>query len=144
MNKSTMVVAVLSMFCSTAPHALAASASALTPGMYEYTMKMSMPGMPMNMPAQTSQRCLTSKDVDSNKAIEMPTERNSDCQIKDMANSGAQFSYKISCTKPQKMDGSAKGSVTATSLSMEMTMVMPEAPGPMTQSITARRIGDCK
>jgi hypothetical protein len=29
-------------------------------------------------------------------------------------------------------------------LSMEMTMVMPEAPGSMTQSISARRVGDCK
>ena len=144
MKSMNTVICAISASLFAMPSAYAASASALTPGMYEYTMKMNMPGMPVNMPAQTSQRCLTPKDVDGNKAFEMPTERNSDCQIKDMVHSGNQFSYKIACTKPQKLDGSAKGSVTATSLTMEMTMVMPEAPGPMTQSISARRVGDCK
>ena len=126
--------------------AAAAAAGGLTPGLYEYTMKMNMPGMPnmSNMPATTMQRCISAKDVEGNKAIEMPADRNSDCQVIDLVQSGGQFSYKMACTKPQKLDGNVKGTITATSMAMEMTMSMPEMPGPMTQSIAAKRIGDCK
>jgi hypothetical protein len=122
----------------------AGPAAALTPGLYEYVIKMSMPGAPMNMPAQTTQRCLTAKDVEGNKAMEMPPRPNSDCKVSNQVNNGAQFSYRMSCTKPEKVDGDVKGTATATSLNMDMTMKMDGAPGPMTQNITARRIGDCK
>ena len=60
-----------------------------------------------------------------------------------MSQSGGQFSYKMSCTKPQKLDGAVKGTFTATGMTMDMTMSMPDD-GPMTQTITAKRIGDCK
>ena len=120
---------------------LTLAAAGLTPGQYEYTIKMNMAGMP-NMPAQTMKRCLTAKDVSGNKAFEMPADPNSDCQIKDMSQSGGQFSYKMSCTKPQKLDSAVKGTFTATGMTMDMTMPMPD--GTMTQTTTAKRIGDCK
>ncbi len=125
---------------------LTATAAGLTPGLYEYAVKISMPGMPevANMPAQTSQRCLSAKDVEGTKGFEMPAERGSDCQIKDLVQSGGQFSYRMACTKPQKVDGAVKGTLTATGMAMDMTMSVADMPGPMTQSITARRIGDCK
>jgi hypothetical protein len=122
----------------------AGPAAALNPGLYEYVIKMSMPGAPMNMPTQTTQRCLTAKDVEGNKAMEMPPRPNSDCKILNQVNNGGQFSYRMSCTKPEKLDGDVKGTATATSLNMDMTMNMAGAPGAMTQNITARRIGDCK
>ena len=34
--------------------------------------------------------------------------------------------------------------MTQTSMNMDMTMTMEGMPGPMTQSITAKRTGDCK
>ena len=137
-RKSTrLTVPLLLLF---APPLLAAG---LTPGQYEYTIQMTMTGAPA-LPPQTMQRCLTASDVAGNKSYEMPPDRNSDCKIRDVAESGGQFSYKVSCTKPQKLDGTAKGSVTSTSMTMEMNMTMAGAPGPMTQNITARRIGDCK
>ena len=140
------VVSAFALLAIPLTAAAAGATGTLTPGLYEYTMKMNMPGMPntSNMPAQTMQRCITAKDVEGNKAFEMPAERNSDCQIKDMVQSGGQFSYRMSCTKPQRLDGNVKGTITATSMAMEMTMSMPEMPGPMTQNISAKRIGDCK
>ena len=122
---------------------LSATAAGLTPGLYEYTMKMNMPGMPANapsMPAQVMQRCVTAKDI-SSKGYGAPP-KDSDCQVRDMNESGSQFSYKISCTKPQKMDGDVKGTITATGMTMDMTMTMPN--GTMMQSTTAKRLGDCK
>ena len=49
-----------------------AAAAQMTPGMYEYTIKISMPGGPGNMPPQTSQRCLGAKDLEGTKAYQMP------------------------------------------------------------------------
>jgi len=118
-------------------------AADMTPGQYEYTLKMNMPGGP-SMPAQTVQRCLSKQDVSGTKAFEMPAGPNSDCQIKDLTRSGGQFAYRVACTRPEKIDSSVKGTHTATGMTMEMTMAMPGAPSPITQSITARRLGDCK
>ena len=118
-------------------------AAGLTPGRYEYTIQMNMTGAPA-LPPQTMQRCLSASDVAGNKSYEMPADRNSDCQTRDVSESGGKFSYKVSCTKPQKMDGTAKGTVTSNSMTMEMNMTMAGAPGPMTQTITARRLGECK
>ena len=124
---------------------LTLAAAGLTPGLYEYTVKMNIPGIPdmPNMPAQTVQHCLTAKDVAGNKGYGTPPKGDSDCQVKDMSESGGQFSYKVSCTKPQKMNGTVKGTSTATSMTMDMTMSMPDS-GTMTQTTTAKRIGDCK
>ena len=120
------------------------AAAAMTPGLYEYTITMNVPGAPANIPARTLQRCLSAKDVDGNKALEMPPDATSDCRMKDLAQSGGQFSYKLACTKPQKIDGAVKGSTTPTSIAMDMTMTVEGMPGPMSQKITARRVGDCK
>ena len=135
--KRTFIIAALAL-ASPLP-----AQAAMTPGLYEYTIKMNMPGGPA-MPAHTTQQCLTAKDVAGNKAFEMPANKDSDCQIKDLTQTGGQFAYKVACTKPQKMDGTVKGSHTATGMTMDMTMAMAGAPGPMTQTISARRVGDCK
>ena len=135
--KPSLVLAALALASPLAAQA------AMSPGLYEYTIKMNMPGAPA-MPTQSMQQCLTGKDVAGNKAFEMPASKDSDCQIKDLTQSGGQFSYKMACTKPQKMEGTAKGSHSATGMTMDMTMTMAGMPGPMTQSISARRVGDCK
>ena len=96
------------------------------------------------MPAQTVQRCLTAKDVAGSKGFEMPPGPGSDCQMKDLVQSGGKFSYKMSCSKPQKLDGAVQGAMTPGGMTMDMTMNMDGMPGAMTQSITAKRISDCK
>ena len=123
----------------------AAASAEMTPGMYDYTIKMSMPGAPVNMAPQTMQRCLAAKDLEGGKAYQMPPgPSGSDCQIKDLTENSGKFSYKMACTKPQKLDGAVQGSFTTTSMNMDMTMTMEGMPGPMTQSIVAKRVGDCK
>jgi hypothetical protein len=122
---------------------LTAAAAGPTPGLYEYTIKMNMPGMPnaANIPPQVVKNCVTAKDI-SGKGYGVPP-KDSDCRVKDVVESTGQFSYKIACTKPQKMDGAVKGTYTATTMTMDMTMAMGSG-GTMAQSTTAKRIGDCK
>ena len=132
------------MLCVMPLAATAASASAeLSPGQYEYTIKMNMPGVP-NLPVQTVLHCISAKDVAGNMAFQAPPTPNTDCKTTDMNQSAGQFSYKISCTKPERMDSTVKGTFTGTALTMDMTMVSAKMPGPMTQTITAKRVGDCK
>lgn len=121
---------------------LPVAAQNLTPGLYEYTIKMNMAGAPA-MPTQTVRHCLSPKDVEANKAFQMPQDKGTDCQIKNQTQSGGQFSYVMACTKPQKMDSTVKGTYTPTSMNMDMTMTM-DGRGSMTQNITAKRVGDCK
>ena len=123
---------------------MTAIAQQMTAGLYEYTVKMNVPGAPANIPAQTMQRCLTAKDVAGTQAYEAPNDPNSDCKVQDLTQNGGQFAYKLACTKPQKIDGAVKGTATAASIAMDMTMTIEGMPGPLTQSITARRLGDCK
>ncbi len=141
MKRSTGFVTSLAVTLFAAPLTLAAAG--MTPGQYEYTVKINMPGAP-SMPAQTLQRCLTAKDVAGDKGFEVPPSPGSDCQIKDLTQTGGQFAYKVACTKPEKMDGTVKGTHTPTGMTMDMTMTMAGAPGPIMQSISARRVGDCK
>jgi hypothetical protein len=120
------------------------AAAQMGAGLYEYTIRMNVPGGPANIPPQTMQRCLTDKDVAGAQGYEVPNDPTSDCKVRDLTQSGGQFAYKLACTKPQKIDGAVKGTATAASIAMDMTMTIEGIPGPLTQSITARRLGDCK
>ena len=138
MKNSLAAAALFAGILTTGP------AMALTPGLYEYVINMNMPGMPAGAGNKTIQRCMTASDVEGNKAIEIPPMPDSDCKINNEVVTSSQFSYRIACTTPQKLDGDVKGTMTATSLTMNMTMRTPELPGAITQSIAAHRIGDCK
>src|SRR5688572_3697622 len=111
------------MIASSPPVVLAAG---LTAGQYEYTIKMNIPGAPANMPTQTMQRCLTAKDVAGDAAFQQPPPPDSDCKMSDMKQSGNQFSYKVACTKPQKLDGTVKGTHSGNGMTMDMTMNTPQ------------------
>jgi hypothetical protein len=50
----------------------------------------------------------------------------------------------MSCSKPQKLDGAVQGTIISGGMTMDMTMNMEGMPGPMTQAIAAKRVGDCK
>lgn len=141
MHPRLACTALFALALAALPHLC--SAASLSPGMYEFTTTMNMPGMPAGMGSHTSQRCITPKDVSNNSAYSGARDPNNDCQMKDFAESGGQFSYKMTCTRPQKMDSTVKGAVTATSMTMDMTMAM-NGGRTMTQTTTAKRIGDCK
>jgi hypothetical protein len=115
----------------------------ITPGLYEYTIKINIAGAP-ETPLQTRQRCVTPDDVAAGKSFEGMLGKRNDCKISDLIQDGGHFSYKVACNKPQKMDGTVKGSYTSTSVTLDMTVSMPKLPGPMNQTINARRVGDCK
>ena len=122
--------------------AAALAADGMQPGMWEYSMKMEMPGMPFAMPPQVFQRCMTQKDVDKGDYASNPREK-SPCEISNMKRSAGKVAYDVACTGEHAMTGHYDFTITPTSMSGVGTMNM-EGGQTMKQNMSARRVGDCK
>jgi hypothetical protein len=119
---------------------LAALASGgMKPGMYAYTVKMEMPGMPFAMPAQSFQHCLTQADVDKGKQYDNQSDRGSDCEVKNLKQSAGKASFDLAC----KDGTTGKAEYTFTGDGMTGKTVMTREGTPMTMNMSAKRSGDC-
>jgi len=137
MSKTRWMIGALALL-STA--ALAADGK-MQPGLWEYTMKMEMPGMPFVMPPQTFQRCMTEQDVDKGDYARNPREK-SDCEIKNMKHSAGRVSYDVACKGERPMTGHYEFTMTPTSMTGAGNMDMEGQT--MKQNMSAKRVGDCK
>lgn len=113
----------------------------MKPGMYEYSIKMEMPGMPFAMPPQTFQRCLTQADVDKGELARNPQDP-SECQISNMKHGPNKVTYDVACAGDPPTKGHYEFTTTATSMNGTGTMDMGGQS--MKQTFAARRLGDCK
>jgi hypothetical protein len=123
--------------------ALVASATSFAQGkddLWEVTMKMEMPGMPMAMPAQVHRVCVAKNHKDEDL---IP--RRDNCRVLDSNRSGNKLAYKMKCTGDEPMDVS--GEMTYGSQSYEGRMRMMTTSGgqamEMGQTFAGRRVGDC-
>jgi len=123
-----------------APGALPAAAAppVKEPGeMWEVTSRMSMEGMPMQMPAQTHKVC-------SPKNWTEPPGAGADekCRTLDFKNTATKSTWKITCPGPPAMTG--EGEITRTSPdAYSGAMKFTSDEGAMTMAISGRRVGDC-
>lgn len=131
MSRRYLLLAVL----AAAP--LAADAAGMRPGQWEYTMKMEMPGMPVAMPATTYKHCLTQADVDQGEQYKQ--DGKGDCEIKNMKQSANGASYDVAC----KDGTSGHYEFTTGADSMTGKGTMNTQGMAMTQSFSAKRLGDC-
>lgn len=116
----------------------AIAAGEMKPGLYEYTMKMDLPGMPFALPPQVGQHCLTPADVASGEQFGDP--KNADCAVKDLKQSAGKASFHVACK-----DGSTgSGEYTYTESGMAGKTVMSTQGHTMTLNVAAKRLGDCK
>jgi len=134
-----------SMRCATslAAAAVVLSFNALAQGkddLWEVTMKMEMPGMPMAMPAQVNRVCIskTHKDEDL-----IP--RRDNCRLLESSRSGNKLTYKMACTGPEPMTVSGEMTYAATSYEGRMQMVTQSGGQSMemAQTFVGKRVGDC-
>lgn len=122
---------------------IATSAPAQGPDeLWEVTIKADMAGM--SMPANTTKVCKQKGDRDPSKMGEK--DKNSDCKMTDMKQSGNRSTWKIVCTKPEPMTGT--GDVTYGTDKYDGTIKMAgKMEGQefaMTQVISAKKVGSCK
>lgn len=118
------------------------SAMDMKDGLWEFTTKMEMPGMPMQMPATKHTQCLSGKDnVPQDREIDKG--HNQDCKIKNTDVKGNTVTWEVHCIsegKPVKSIGKAtyKDETFEGETKMEMDGMK------MTQKMSGRRIGNCK
>lgn len=107
------------------------------PGVWwEQTIKMDMPGMPMAMPPQVNKVCV------SRDGPKEPPRADEGCTVTDVKVAGNKMTWKMECTKPEKMSGD--GEMTTQKDSYTGVMNMHSKHGDMTMNMSAKKVGgDC-
>ncbi len=121
-----------------------AASGGMQPGLWEIIATVQRTGMPMSMPAQTTRRCLTQKDLDGNRAVPQGDDKN--CQVKDYKRKGNTATWTIVCTGKETMTGTGTMTFSSTSYTGKMKSKMKDGSETMemTHNWAAKRIGDCK
>jgi hypothetical protein len=105
--------------------------------LWEVTSKMSMEGMPMEMPATTQKVCTA-------KTWSEPPGGNADksCETLEFKNSATTTTWKVRCAGPPAMTG--EGEITRSGPdAYKGTMKLSSPDGAMTMKLSGRRVGDC-
>ena len=134
------IVAASLLVLGTTVAASADAPPAGTPGdLWEVTTQMSMEGMPMAMPAQTTKYC-SPKEW---KEPPAPPDEQHKCKNTDFKVSGATASWKVICAGPPAMTGD--GEITrdgANAYTGQIKFASTE--GTMKIKLGGRRLGDCE
>jgi len=112
-----------------------------TDELWEITMKMEMPGMPMAMPPQVSKVCVAKGASDEN----FVPKQQGNCRTVDSKRVGNKYTFTMACDGKNKM--TAHGEITfkdgAYDGRMEMAGTMEGQPMNMNQTYKGRRVGTC-
>ena len=130
---------------------LSAAAHAAAPnrkeGLWEITVKMEMPGMPAGIPPQTTQQCITKKDLENPQKVTPSADPGDNrCQITDYKLQGNTASWNLTCKGEEAMTGSGIITYSGTSYSgtNKMTMKHGGQVQNMTMHYAGKHIGECK
>ncbi|MDA8162231.1 MAG: DUF3617 family protein [Desulfobacteraceae bacterium] len=139
MKKTLLVIAaVLSM------PAVAMAGSLMRPGLWEITMKMEMPGMPMAMRPVKMTHCYTPQDVsDTSKTIP----KDNGCKLQNHNVSGNKVTWTVVCDEKHgnmKGDGEITYGNDSYEGTIKTSMQGPNGPMNTIQRYSGKRIGDCK
>lgn len=121
---------------------IATAASAQGPDeLWEITTKVDMAGM--SMPGQTTKMCKPKGDRDPTKMGEK--DKNSDCKMTDLKQSGNRSTWKMVCTKPEPMTGTGDVTYSGDKYdgTIKMSGKMDGESFSMTQVISGRKVGNC-
>lgn len=120
----------------------AQAAPNMNPGLWEIQVRTEMQGMPMQMPAVTTQQCIREQDM-----VPQTNSSGQECQITDQNVSRNQVTWRIQC-KSAEMQGEGAGRIQYQGNTFEgkidMTMTQQQmGPMTMTQRLQGKRVGDC-
>jgi hypothetical protein len=121
-----------------------AEPSNIRPGLWEITTEMDMPGMPVQMPPQTTRHCYTAADLaEAENAIPQAAEGH--CTVTDYRVEGDTATWAMQCSgdTPMQATGSMTSSAERYSGEMQSVMQGPGGQMRMTTRWHGRRIGDC-
>lgn len=105
--------------------------------LWEVQNQMSMPGMPMAMPAQSSRVCVP------RNGDKLPVSGTSeDCTVSDVRRSGNTHSWKMRCSGPPVTTGTGEMTYAGRD-AYRGTMTIESEGEKMTMTLSGRRVGDC-
>jgi len=108
--------------------------------LYEVTVSMQMPGMPMQMPATTHRHCVKNGGSDADF---VPHQDN--CTVSDARRAGNRMTFVIVCTGREAMKGTGDFTFAGDGYTGQIRLVgrMEGQDVQMTQTIAGRRVGAC-
>lgn len=117
--------------------------SPIREGLWEVTMQMEMANMPTKIPPMKTTQCIT-KEQASDPSKSLPkgsADGKNDCAVSDYKVEGSKVSWKVTCTRPQKMAGS--GEMTFANDAYDGMLKMSMDFGEMTMKMAGKRTGEC-
>jgi hypothetical protein len=113
-------------------------------GLWEITMQMQMPDMPVAMPPMKMTQCITAEDLKNpGRALPKgPPDEAAKCEINSYKVDGNKVTWKLTCKDPDPVTG--EGEMTASADQYEGRMKMSAAGNEFTMKISGKRVGDCK
>jgi len=143
MTRTRIVLAFIGLTFAGIAHGAAPN---MQEGMWEITSKMEMPGMPMNMPPQTMQRCFTQKDFADPQSMAPADPSGNKCQTSDYRMQGNTATWKIVCTGPDAMTGTGSATYTGNAYSGVNKMAVKHGNETMNMTINhgGKYLGPCK
>jgi hypothetical protein len=133
--------AIIGMLVGLLIIALPAWSMDLTPGKYEITSKVDMPGMPGGMPPTTITQCLTEQDP-----VPHTSAGANGCNITNMTTEGDTVKYTLVCEQ-QGMQNKSSGEMTYKGENFYGTTQTKMGPSggdmTITTKISGKRIGEC-
>ena len=122
--------------------ALAQNKSPMREGNWEVTMKMSIPGVGMEMPPMKQTQCVTAAMLKDPQSSLPKGPGGGDCKVSDYKFTGSTASYKMVCTQPMPMTAIGEMKYTGTD-AYTGTIDIESGGQQMSMSYDAKRIGDC-
>lgn len=121
-----------------------AEPSNMQPGLWEITTEMDMPGMPVQIPPQTTRHCYTAADLAEARNT-VPQGAEEHCKMTEYQVDGNTATWTMECTgdTPMRATGSMTSSADRYSGEMQSVMQGPGGNMQMTTRWRGRRIGDC-
>ncbi len=107
-------------------------------GLWEITVQMEMPGMPMKMPPQTHTHCMTKKDM-----VPQKEEPGQQCKMLKHDVKGDTVTWVMECKTPEGIAVS-NGRVTYKGTAFDGVINMKHAGMEITQNMKGRWIGQCR
>ncbi|BCG63693.1 MAG: hypothetical protein methR_P1421 [Methyloprofundus sp.] len=131
------------LFTALSMPAVSATTPDIKEGLWEVRTQANIPGMPVELPAQTVQQCFTKQSMNPKNILQ-----NSSCKMQDMDIQANSVKWKMTCQQQgMQLHGGGDIQYQKTSFVGTTTMIMQGGPqGSMTMQaqITGRYIGKCR
>jgi len=140
-------LSVVCFICYVSLHGFTAIAAPnMQAGLWEITTKSEMAGMPAGMPPVTVKQCVRPSDLGDPKKV-LP-QGSKECQVNDYKLQGNSASWRMECSGATQMSGAGNVTFSGASYSGNMKVTLKAGKSnpamTMSQTFSARRIGDCK